>query len=391
MRVVGEPVTADPPGRLIVLGVDGLPPEFLRQVVDAGRVPAFDRLFRGGAMGEVNVLRTRLPPLSPRIWTSFVTGQVPEVHGIRGFVHREEGEEILYDSTMRKSPAIWNIASQLGKKVGVVNWWATSPAEAVHGFMISDLYNDVAATQMANSLHAVFERDAARVVYPRSLVDLLAGLQPLKHHVGASVVRAEEVDANVMEMAVVALRAHPVDVFLVYTRAFDELSHMAWPTHEPLPGESPKRDLIVDYVERYDWLLERFLKLLGPSDHLMVLSDHGFERARKEKGRLGGTHESAKTANGVFLLYGPRIRRGVRLQRIDVLDVLPTMLELAGLPAAEDMPGRIAAAAFLPSERRFLPRVKSYELADGGSVGRRDSAGDDAMKERLRALGYLDD
>ena len=393
--VQGEPQTRSVRGRLVVLGIDGLPPGLLREAIDGGRVPHFERLVREGAFGVVNVESTGLPPLSPRVWTSFATGQVPSVHGLTGFTYRDEGgRDLLFSSAQRKTPAIWNIATRLGRSVGVVNWWATAPAEKVDGFMISDLYSDVAMAARARSLGAGLARDAKTVVYPHELTRDLRAVTAVDRKIGISPRRAEEVDANVMELAEVASRHHPVDILLVYTRAFDELAHMTWHTHERLPGEAElPGNAVLEFLERYDWLLGRFLRGIAPEDHLMLLSDHGFERyPDRQKG--GGTHDTAETAKALFFVKGPRIRAGVNLAaEVDVLDVLPTMLELAGLPSAENLPGRIAEEAFLPDERNFLAKVSSYELLrpvqEEAAAG--ESIGDDAMKERLRALGYLDD
>lgn len=391
VRVEGRAITRDLQGRLVVLGIDGLPPTLLQQAIQDGLVPSFAGIYREGAFGSVDVTAAGLPPLSPRIWTTYSTGQLPEVHGIRRFVyHGEDGSETLYNSTNRLVPAVWNIATQLGRSIGVVNWWASSPAETVRGFLISDLYNDVALARLATRLGAQIDRHARRVLYPPSLMTALRSVTVVDRKVGLSTSRAEEVDGNIMELAVVALKEHPVEVLLVYTRAFDELAHVAWGTHEPRPGEEVKSDLILDFLQRYDWLLEHFLREVRPQDHLMILSDHGFERSESTTG-LGGTHETEKTTRALFVLKGPRIRRGVMLDPIDVLDVMPTMLELAGLPAAKDMPGKIAAQAFQPGQDRFLPRVDSYELVRGEEHDVEESAGDEAMKERLRALGYIDD
>jgi hypothetical protein len=395
LLIGGEPVTRETRGRLVVLGIDGLPPDTLRTAMEDGHAPNFRRLAREGALGVVNVRATGLPPLSPRVWTSFATGQVPHAHGLTGFTYRDtEGRELLYSSAQRKAPAIWNIATGLGRSIGVVNWWASAPAEVVDGFMISDLYADVAMAARARSLGAGLERDAKTVVYPPSLMRALRAVTAVDRKIGISPRRAEEVDGNVFELAQVGIEQYPVEVLLVYTRGFDELAHMTWHTHERLPGEDPGGgDAVIDFLQRYDWLLGRFLNGIGPDDHLMLLSDHGFERyADPNVG--GGTHESAQTARALFYLKGPRIRVGVNLHdEIDVLDVLPTMLELAGLPSAMTLPGRIAAEAFLPEERNFLTPVSAYELArpveTPKSAG--ESIGDDAMKERLRALGYLDD
>ena len=44
----------------------------------------------------------------------------------------------LYLSVDRRVHALWNIASDAGLSVGVVNWWNTYPPEAINGVIVSD-------------------------------------------------------------------------------------------------------------------------------------------------------------------------------------------------------------------------------------------------------------
>ena len=50
----------------------------------------------------------------------------------------EEGTLRLYKSVDRTANAVWNIASEAGLRVGVVNWLNTYPPEIIDGVMISD-------------------------------------------------------------------------------------------------------------------------------------------------------------------------------------------------------------------------------------------------------------
>ena len=50
----------------------------------------------------------------------------------------EDADALPISGWSRKVPAIWNVASAKGLKVGVVGWWATWPAEKVNGFFVSD-------------------------------------------------------------------------------------------------------------------------------------------------------------------------------------------------------------------------------------------------------------
>ena len=74
----------------------------------------------------------------PRIWNTIATGKVPEKHGITSFARKNQDESHLFLSTDRKVHALWNIASEAGMTVGVVNWWNTYPPARIDGVMVSD-------------------------------------------------------------------------------------------------------------------------------------------------------------------------------------------------------------------------------------------------------------
>ncbi|MEA2692035.1 MAG: hypothetical protein QOJ16_1422, partial [Acidobacteriota bacterium] len=125
-----------PGGRVLVLGLDGLDPRAVDLLVSEGKLPNFARLKREGTAGT---LQSRQPLLSPVVWTTVATGKLPEQHGIGHFVSLDpSGREIPVTCTMRRVKALWNIASEAGKTVGVVGWWATWPPEPVRGFVMSD-------------------------------------------------------------------------------------------------------------------------------------------------------------------------------------------------------------------------------------------------------------
>jgi predicted AlkP superfamily phosphohydrolase/phosphomutase len=72
--------------KVVVLGLDGLDPQILRRVMDAGRAPNFSVLAR---MGSFSTLQTTMPALSPVAWSSFITGLTPGGHGIADFIVRD--------------------------------------------------------------------------------------------------------------------------------------------------------------------------------------------------------------------------------------------------------------------------------------------------------------
>jgi len=378
----------EPRGKVVVLGVDGLYRPLLETLAREGTLPNFGRLYLEGCTGDVTTRETGMPPLSPRVWNTFATGQLPDRHGIRNFVVPADTGQRLFSSRDRRVPAVWEIASASGRQVGVVNWLTTYPAEHVNGFVITERYLPLPAKTLAASVGVTLEREARGLVYPPAIFETLGKLHlPPQTTLADNADLAETIDRQVFAMARAALAVQPVDLLMIYTRSMDELSHLLWHTHARLPGEpKPARDEVVEYMRRYDVMLGELMAELGRADDLIVLSDHGMERNR-EPGQLSGKHTSPLTARGVLILNGPHIRpcRGLE---VSALDVAPTILALLGLPADASMTGNVIPAAVRPGTEPVAKRAESYARLpnpDGDDA----SPADAATIERLKALGYV--
>src|ERR1700682_6708170 len=85
-------------------------------------------------------LRSFIPILSPILWTTAATGVSPDVHRVLDFQETDPktGAKVPISGLSRAVPAIWNVASAAGKKVGVVGWWAAHPPGGGHGFLVTD-------------------------------------------------------------------------------------------------------------------------------------------------------------------------------------------------------------------------------------------------------------
>ncbi len=93
--LLATPVAAK---RMIVLGIDGMDPEILEELMAGGHMPHFQALAAEG--GYVH-LGTSVPPQSPVAWSNFITGLDSGGHGIFDFIHRDPTTMTPYLSTSK--------------------------------------------------------------------------------------------------------------------------------------------------------------------------------------------------------------------------------------------------------------------------------------------------
>jgi predicted AlkP superfamily phosphohydrolase/phosphomutase len=84
--------------KLIILGIDGMDPQLLKQFIRQGKMPNFAKLAQEGSFRE---LTTSIPPQSPVAWSNLITGMNAGGHGIFDFIHRDPKTLQLYFSTSR--------------------------------------------------------------------------------------------------------------------------------------------------------------------------------------------------------------------------------------------------------------------------------------------------
>lgn len=85
--------------RMIVLGVDGMDPQFLE--AHWNELPNLNRLRREGGF---RLLDTTVPPQSPVAWSTVTTGMDPGGHGIFDFIHRNPQTRMPFSSMAESIP-----------------------------------------------------------------------------------------------------------------------------------------------------------------------------------------------------------------------------------------------------------------------------------------------
>jgi len=258
---------------VVVIGIDGAEWKVIRRLWEQGRLPNLRRLAEEGTASD---LITDYGA-SPVIWTTMATGHAPEVHGITDFAVATETGTVPVSSSLRRVPALWNIASRARLRTAVLGWWASWPAEEVAGVVVSDrahLPVDRIVHPPSYLEGFLVQRDLASRSYPG-----LGGVPTIED------AWMEDSAARDRIMAHEARRFVGLgfDLFLVYFRSVDVASHRYWKTFEPQHYPSVTREeieasggVIPAVYEATDQAIGDILAAAPPEANVFVVSDHGF-------------------------------------------------------------------------------------------------------------------
>lgn len=259
--------------RSVIFGVDGLTFSVLHPLIERGKLPNFQKLAQEGCEA---ILESKYPPLTPPAWTSLSTGVKPARHGIYDF-WSYEGEhvrgstrEVHVLTRRRGEKAIWNILSEYGKQVLVINVPATFPPETVNGFMISGYMTPSINTDF--TYPTAFKEEIFRVA-PNYQIDLeVHAYERLKQSgkVGPIVDAILRMTEQRIRLIMHMLKEKPWDFCYLAFIGADRLQHPLW---EEVISLDPRTN---EYYQMIDDALGQVLALLGPDDSLFAVSDHGF-------------------------------------------------------------------------------------------------------------------
>lgn len=227
-----EPPKVDYTGskRVILLGMDGLDPNLMDKMMDAGELPNFDRLREEGSYSR---LQTTLPPETPVAWSGIGTGCNPGKHGIFDFLHRDPASYKILLSIykvntsnlldkrekrylpVRHAPGFWTFATEAGIPATVIRWPAAFPPERITGHFLSGLgvpdvrgglgkYSlfttddkDPGGAFKGNRCCAAWDGDTFKGSFPGPVVAGLTGRKESKVEVVVRKLRSDEVSLKI--------------------------------------------------------------------------------------------------------------------------------------------------------------------------------------------------
>ena len=274
--------------KLLVIGLDGATFALLDPLIERGVLPNLAELIGGGFCGVVN---STVPPVSAPAWTSFMTGKNPGKHGVYNFITvnpcaeqtgtlREAfpGGFTVLNSRHIVGRTLWEVLSEAGKRVVVINVPMTYPPRAVNGVMITGMLTPPGASDFT---------------YPPDLADKLPGYEiglddrqqrvRREEYCRESFLRGlREVTSKRGETALRLMAETEHDFFMVVFTGTDRLQHRFWKSLDPtdpehsIPWRQPYRDLCEAYFRQLDDFVGRLRSAAGPNAITVVVSDHGF-------------------------------------------------------------------------------------------------------------------
>jgi tetratricopeptide (TPR) repeat protein len=407
-----------PSRRVLLVGWDAADWKVINPLMERGYMPAFSGLINRGVMADMETLQ---PVLSPMLWNSIATGKRADEHGILGFTEVDPagGNVRPVTSTSRRVKALWNILSQEGFRSNVVSWFGGHPAEPIRGACVSDAYargfppkgdpwpimpGTVWPERLAEALTDLRihpgDIDAGIV---RTFIDRATGIDQSKPHLLGTLAKVLAECFTTHAAATHLMEHEPWDFMAVYYIGIDHFSHGFMNYHPPkedwIPAELYEmyNDVVNSGYRLMDLFLARLLFLAGPETTVLVLSDHGFHSGHLRPARIPAIPAGPAAQHrplGIFTLTGPGIRGDERIYGINLLDVAPTVLALFGLPAGEDMPGRVLAEAF--DSPPDPARIPSWDLVEGEAgmhaAGFNMPPSDaELLMQQFVDLGYIDE
>ncbi len=407
--------------RVILLGFDGAAPNLIAPLLAEGRLPAMKRLMDEGVYGP---LRTDRPTKSAIIWNSIATGKTMLKHGIIDWTYASQtGMEVPYTDRKRRVKTYWEVLDERGFKTGTLNWWVSYPPFPLgNGWLVSNAFKNrqdpgtVHPPQLFETLNALrlswpadaepeMRRQGLREWKEAEATVPISNTRPILDSYGYYVAQ----DLTIDRASDWLWENRPVQAFSTYFRLVDITSHLAdhyidrkiWDaaSEEERAGTFGKVEearidrefagVVRGLYEQMDRTIAKYVGRMDGKTLLIVCSDHGF---RFFQGAYSHANPAQEPPDGVVFVFGPGVKKGLRLTDASIYDIAPTILYALGQPAAADMDGTVLRKAF---DERFLKQfpvrtIATYETRPRAAApgGNNPDIDKDVLQD-LTTIGYI--
>lgn len=297
--------------KVIIIGLDGAAWDVIKPLMQDGKLPNLKYICENGVYGPLESLENAY---TPTLWTSIVTGMMPDKHGVTNITSTDISLKCL---------RIWDILGKKGFKVGIFQCPVSWPVYEVNGFIIPSPFGRTTRA-FPDSLSFIGELRKLRVFSQ----DMLKNMLKAKRHglrtktineiIGylfkEKILRREYkawryfAGASInLDIFLYLMRHYQADFSFYYFPYTDYSAHHFWKYYQP-----DKFDFVNDKeIDRYgrvipdiyikaDTSIGAILSLLNDDDTIVIVSDHGTQAANKEEHK--------------FLLDGGKFVQQINLQ-----------------------------------------------------------------------------
>ncbi len=257
--------------RFMVIGIDGVPYELIRDFSEKGIMPNLKKLIK-----KYKFIKTQvpLPEISSVSWTSFMTGMNPGEHGIYGFMEINKKNYTYKFPSFPLLPVktIWERIEEKGKKSVIINLPNTYPVRKINGYLVSGFV----------------ALDLDNAVYPRGLLSFLKEID-YKVDVDTALGRKdkkffikelyETLDKRLLLYE--KLKKEKWDLFFFILTGTDRLHHFLFKSKEDV--NHPNHNDFINYYKKVDEVIGKITEEMEKNDiPFIILSDHGFTSLKYE-------------------------------------------------------------------------------------------------------------
>ncbi|KAF0249680.1 MAG: hypothetical protein FD167_915 [bacterium] len=347
-----------------VIGLDGATFEIIDLLIEQGKLPNLQRLIEEGCTG---FLRSSITPNSFPGWTSAATGTSEGRHGIfMPLVRREDNFTLKAMTTLDiKAKPIWELLSERGRPVGVINDPCSFPALTVNGYLVCGMlwpdgehpytYPEALATELDTAV-------------PNYIVDVNL------HNKSKEQIAAELLVSIDRRLAAsrYLLKQYPTDLYWTVFTESDRAQHRLWAAMDkehPRHSEQPTSlsNTIFEIYQKLDAAVGTLIDDIDPDTTIFIVSDHGF-----------GPFYSAFDIPRWLLDKGYLVERGEKaklksaLKKIGVLDEVASVYHAIRKPFQKEIGYGVAKLKSQESDTQNYfdkldwSKTKAYYTLDGG-------------------------
>jgi len=263
--------------KVFVLGLDGVSPELLfDEWID--KLPNLKKLMDNGTRG---IIESTIPPSTTIAWNAFASGKDASGLGFFSYTFKENGKTRIYNSTHVKSKLLWDILSDAGKRVIVLNVPLTYPPKKVNGSMITGFLTPDATCEYSypQSLKQEIESHLGRPYIFDVTESGLGGYKSLgKKDLLEKIYEMTDLHIKALKYLI---KEKEWDFLMCVLLGTDRILHTFLSYHDKTHRKykpSEFETALFDFFKHLDKEIGEILKLLDEDTTVIISSDHGIKK-----------------------------------------------------------------------------------------------------------------